>query len=325
MKKLPFSYIYAMVNACLLISGACLASLATAQTAFQSSLSGAGDKAGVFELGDVFVAPGGVDQQQMRLTFYRARTSTFKGSTSIYFNGMYHATLARSAFSSLCASPGLVNLGIKPVKVGDQIKDNFESISELELQGGRNYYMRVVEDRNVKVLQPVSESEALAELAGTREQIHTISRVTPAQVCRSAGAAAPRPSEPVQTITLSADALFEFAASDRNALGAQGRMALDNLIANVKANYSSIKHLNVFGHADPIGTAQLNERLSSERAKTVRDYLQENGLQSTLITAQGLGANALVVSTCGRTATAKDIACNSPNRRVTVEISGTSR
>lgn len=317
--------IYVALFAALMVHGVWLATSAHAQNTTPPGLSVGADNTGVFELGDAFVAPGSLDKQQTRLIVYRASTSSFKGSASIYFNGMYHATLARSAFSSLCASPGLVNLGVKPVMVGRQVKDGYDSISALELQGGRNHYVRVVEDRSVKVLQPVSEPEALAELAATREQIHTISRVTPAQVCRSAAPAAPRPSEPVQTITLGADALFDFAASDRKALGAQGRIALDNLIANVKSNYSSINQMDVFGHADPIGTAQQNERLSNERAQTVRDYLQENGLQSTRITAQGLGASALAVSTCGRSATPKDIACNSPNRRVTVEIKGTRR
>jgi OOP family OmpA-OmpF porin len=61
------------------------------------------------------------------------------------------------------------------------------------------------------------------------------------------------------------------------------------------------------------------------RAQTVREYLKENGLQSTLITSEGRGSNALVVATCGRQAQAEDIACNAPNRRVKVVISGVMR
>jgi OOP family OmpA-OmpF porin len=126
-------------------------------------------------------------------------------------------------------------------------------------------------------------------------------------------------------MSLGADALFDFAGSGRKALGVQGRVVLDNLMNNVRANYSIVNHVRVIGYADPIGSEQQNERLSYERAQTVKEYLQENGLQSTRITAQGRGASALVVSTCGRAATDADIACNSPNRRVMVEISGTRR
>jgi OOP family OmpA-OmpF porin len=119
--------------------------------------------------------------------------------------------------------------------------------------------------------------------------------------------------------------LFNFAGSDRKALGVNGQAELDNLIANIQANYSSINQLDVIGHADPMGTEQQNNRLSLRRAQTVRDYLQENGLQSTRLTVQGRGASVPVVSNCGRTVTAANIACNSPNRRVAVEIRGTKR
>jgi OOP family OmpA-OmpF porin len=314
------------ISALLLIQGLFTSSLAQAQSASPQSVSGSANNTGVFELGDAFVAPGSVDKQQTRLIFYRTSNSSFKGGASIYFDGMYHATLGRSSYSVLCVNPSVaVNLGVKPVWAGRQVKDNYDSTNAVELQGGRNQYVRVVEERLIKVLQPVSEAEALAELAGTREQIHTLSRVTSAQVCRSLFAETPKPSEPVQTITLAADALFDFAGSDRKALGVQGRVALDNLIANVQANYTSINQLDVLGHTDPIGSDQQNDRLSIERAQTVKSYLQQNGLQSTRITAQGRGASVLVVNTCGRAATAADIACNSPNRRVTVEIRGTRR
>jgi OOP family OmpA-OmpF porin len=129
----------------------------------------------------------------------------------------------------------------------------------------------------------------------------------------------------VQNITWGTDALFEFAGHDRKALGTQGRTALDNLIANVKANYSSIDHIHVLGYADPIGESQVNDRLASDRAQTVREYLQENGLHTTRITSEGRGSKALVIATCGRQAKAEDIACNAPNRRVKVVISGVMR
>lgn len=307
-------------------SGSLLPAEAQAQNtaATPPSLSNTPNSAGLFDLGDAFTPPAKVDKQQTRLILYRASTSLFKGAASVYFNGMYHASLERNAFSTLCASPGVAKLAVKPVTAGRQVKEGFDSISAFELQGGRNQYVRVVEDKNLKVLQPVSEQEALAELGTAREQIHTLSRVTPAQICLNATAEV-APSPQVQTLTLGADALFDFASSDRKALGAQGRVALDNLIANVKSNYNRIDRIHVMGHADPIGSEQLNDRLSNERAQTVRDYLQENGLSSTRITSEGRGSSAPLVSTCGRSAMPKDIACNSPNRRVTVEISGAMR
>eukprot|EP01030_Chromulinospumella_sphaerica_P005148 gene5148-5034_t len=181
---------------------------------------------------------------------------------------MYHATLSRNAYTSLCVSPGVGTIGIKAVMVGAPSKTSLDSNTAVEMQGGYNQYIRVIEDQNIQVIETVKEQEALAELITT--------------------------------------------------LGAQGHIALDNLIANVKANYSSIERIHVLGYADPIGEAQVNDRLASVRAQTVREYLKENGLQSTLITSEGRGSNALVVATCGRLAQAEDIACNAPNRRVKV-------
>ncbi|WP_158272890.1 OmpA family protein [Limnohabitans sp. T6-5] len=277
------------------------------------------------------------------MIFYRSATSNFKGGATVYFNGMYHATLARNAYTSLCVSPGIGTVGIKAVMVGAPSKTNLDSTSALEMQGGRNQYIRVIEDQNIQVIQPVKEQEALAELTTSRAQIHTLSRVVPVQTCNSTAAQVaatnevaptptPQPVTPtapasvsVQNITWGADALFEFAGYDRKALGAQGRIALDNLIANVKANYSSIEHIHVLGYADPIGEEQVNDRLAGDRAETVREYLKENGLHTTRITSEGRGSKALVIATCGRQAKAEDIACNAPNRRVKVVISGVMR
>lgn len=324
-KKPCYSKLFVLVCAFVAMDVVITPTWAQAQSTPRSSVTSSAQNAGAFELGEAFVAPGSVAKQQTRLIFYRANTSSFQGGASIYFNDMYHATLERNAYSFLCVNPGAVNLGVKPVKVGSQDKDRYDSISALELQAGGNQYVRVVEDGVIKVLQPVREAEALLEIAGSREQIHTLSRVTPAQVCRHSVAETPKPKEPVQTMSLGADALFDFAGSGRKALGVQGRVVLDNLMNNVRANYSIVNHVRVIGYADPIGSEQQNERLSFERAQTVKEYLQENGLQSSRITAQGRGSSALVVSTCGRAATEADIACNSPNRRVMVEISGTRR
>ncbi|WP_090142916.1 OmpA family protein [Limnohabitans sp. DM1] len=357
MKNSCFSSLYVAFRALFCIQVALMVPWSHAQSA-SSNNTGADGKFGGFEVGSVFKIPASVVEQQSRMIFYRPNTSDFKGAATIYFNGMYHATLPRNAYTSLCASPGVVNVGVISVMAAGQNNASLESISAIALQGGRNHYLRVVEDQGLKVLQLVSEQEALAELASSREQIHTISRVTPAQACRTALAqaqaqAAPsspqvnaaaqvanaqvanaqvanaqdaKPAVPsVQTITLGADALFDFAGSDRKALGPQGRVALDNLIANVMSNYNSVERIHVLGYADPIGESAVNNRLAKERAQTVRDYLKENGLQTTFITSEGRGSNALVQATCGRKPTAEDIACNAPNRRVKVLISGVVR
>ncbi len=343
MKESRFSTLSVAIRVLLCIHVALMAPWSHAQSALANN-SAADGKFGGFEVGSVFKPPANVVEQQSRMIFYRPNTSDFKGAATIYFNGMYHATLPRNAFSSLCASPGGVNVGVKSVTAAGQNKASLESISAITLQGGRNQYVRVVEDQGLKVLQLVNEQEALAELVTSREQVHTISRVTPAQDCQTdlaqAAPSSPQLNAPsqdanaqnakaantsIQTISLGADALFDFAGSDRKALGPQGFLALDNLISNVMSNYSRVERIHVLGYADPIGESELNIRLSKDRAQTVRDYLKEHGLQTTFITSEGRGSNALVQSACGRKPTAVDIACNAPNRRVKVVISGVVR
>jgi hypothetical protein len=87
----------------------------------------------------------------------------------------------------------------------------------------------------------------------------------------------------VQTITLGADASFEFAGSSRKVLGSKELMALGNLIANAVANSSNIDRLHVLGYSGPMGVSQVNERLVRERAQTVYEDRKENGLQMTSI------------------------------------------
>lgn len=340
-KSTKFSVLHLALGLLFVTHGVLMTTWAHAQISPATSISRADGKTHPLELGNAFEKPGPVDKQKTRLIFYRSATSHFKGGSTVYFNGMYHATLSRNAYTSLCVSPGVGTIGIKAVMVGAPSKTSLDSISAVDMQGGHNQYIRVIEDQNIQVIQTVKEQEALAELSTSRAQIHTLSRVVPVHMCNSTadqavatneGAPTPAPVAPtapanvsVQNITLGTDALFAFAGADRKALGSQGQTALDDLIANVKANFSSIERIHVLGYADPIGEAQINDRLASVRAQTVREYLKENGLQTTLITSEGQGSNALVVATCGRQAQAEDIACNAPNRRVKVVINGVMR
>jgi OOP family OmpA-OmpF porin len=338
-KSTGYSILPIVLGLLLVILGVLTSSWVHAQMPPAPSISRADSTSHPFEKGNAFETPGPVDKQKTRLIFYRSGTANFKGGTTVYFNGMYQATLSRNTYTSLCVSPGIGTVGIKAVMVGAPSKTSLDSTSAVEMQGGRNQYIRVIEDQNIQLIQTVTEQEALAELTTSQAQIHTLSRVVPVQMCNSTTAqvaaiyeVATTPVVPtapasvsVQNITLDTDALFEFAGYDRKALGAQGRTALDHLIANVMTHYSSIERIHVLGYADPIGDEQVNDRLATDRAETVRAFLQENGLQTTRITSEGRGSKALVIATCGRQAKAEDIACNAPNRRVKVVISGVMR
>jgi OOP family OmpA-OmpF porin len=144
----------------------------------------------------------------------------------------------------------------------------------------------------------------------------------PAAIVEPAPAPAPAPEacKPnSETITVGAEKLFAF---DKAALKVEGKAALDEAAAKIKAN-PEIKAVVVTGHTDRIGSDAYNQKLSEKRAKQVADYLVAQGVDSALITSAGKGESEPVVQCKGSKATKKLISCLQPNRRVEIRAEGT--
>ena len=274
-------------------------------------------------LGGGFQVPGGVSAAQSRVVFYRAAQNALTGATSLFLDGRYHASLEPGAWSALCYKTGLVEMGARQMLVGSQPKDLPDTITAMSLMPGQTHYVRVQQSADKPVLQPVAAAQAVQELAGTRQQIHTISRVE--QVCQEGVAPAIAPAPVTERITLPADTLFAFDRSDQQAMTGAGVKAIDRLLARIRTDFSRIDHLHVIGHADPLGQVDRNEKLAQDRAQTVRDYIVSKDLPNLRITTEGRGSSEPVVTTCGRKATPASIACNLPNRRVVVVVTGQRR
>ncbi|WP_158270675.1 OmpA family protein [Limnohabitans sp. Bal53] len=289
-----------------------------------------------------------VAQHQSRIIIYRATGTNQPGAATVYVNDRYHASLIPGGYAQVCLPPGGAELGVRMVAVGRNPKDNLDSTTAINPKGGETSFLSVREQAGMlAVLQPVPAAQAMQELQGTRQQAHTISRVPNAEKCIDAGPAAPQvasqpihqaaasvASQPIhqaaasvalQQINLAADSLFAFGKSDLKSMSTAGRTSLDNLISQIKTPYLSIERVHIVGHADPLGSEVINDRLSTDRAKTVRDYLLVNGLQVSRIESEGRGSREPVVRHCGSVATAQAIACNQPNRRVAIELSGVRR
>jgi outer membrane protein OmpA-like peptidoglycan-associated protein len=106
------------------------------------------------------------------------------------------------------------------------------------------------------------------------------------------------------------DVLFDTAKSD---LRPPAREALARL-AGIVLNYPSLM-LKIEGHTDSTGTPQFNQKLSQDRASSVRDYLVTQGLSPDSITTQGLGESMPVADN-------KTAAGRQANRRVEIIVSG---
>ena len=142
----------------------------------------------------------------------------------------------------------------------------------------------------------------------------------PAAVVEPAPAPAPAACKPnVETVTVGAEKLFGF---DKAALKAEGKVALDEAAAKIKAN-PEIKAVVVTGHTDKIGSDAYNQKLSEKRAKQVAEYLVAQGVDSSIITSVGKGESEPVVQCTGNKANKKLISCLQPNRRVVISAEGT--
>jgi outer membrane protein OmpA-like peptidoglycan-associated protein len=270
-------------------------------------------------LGGAFVTPDPVSASQSRVVVYRRADSRLPGASSVFVDGRYHTSLVAGAWSALCYRSAPVELGARQTQVGSRHKDLMDTITALNLEPGQTHYLRVQDSNARPVLQPVQTAQALQELAGTREQKHTISRV--AQECVAAPAVA-APASVRERITLASDTLFAFDRSDAQGLTGAGLQDIDRLMMRINESLARVEQLHVIGHADPLGNPARNEQLALARAQTVRDHLAGKGVKNVNITTEGRGSREPVVKNCPRVATAASIACNLPNRRVEVVVTG---
>jgi len=123
-------------------------------------------------------------------------------------------------------------------------------------------------------------------------------------------------------VTVAADALFDF---NKATLRPEGKAKLDEVVA--KANSLNLEVVIAVGHADRIGSAAYNQKLSEKRAASVKDYLVSKGIPANRVYTEGKGSKQPVTKPgqCKGPKSAKVIACLQPDRRVDIEIIGTKK
>lgn len=140
----------------------------------------------------------------------------------------------------------------------------------------------------------------------------------PAQI---AALTPPAPKPMAQKLTMDADTLFDF---DKATLRPAGRDSLDTFVGKLKD--ISPETIMTIGHADRIGTDRYNQRLSEQRVATVKAYMVSKGVEQGRIYSEGKGETQPVTKAgdCVGPKSAKIIACLQPDRRVDIEVIGTS-
>jgi outer membrane protein OmpA-like peptidoglycan-associated protein len=108
------------------------------------------------------------------------------------------------------------------------------------------------------------------------------------------------------------DVLFDTGNADLKST-ARERLAK---VAGILIAYPDI-HIEIDGYTDSTGSLELNERLSQQRAESVRNYLSSQGVNSSAMTTQGFGPSQPIASN-------DTVAGRQQNRRVELVVSGSS-
>jgi OOP family OmpA-OmpF porin len=132
----------------------------------------------------------------------------------------------------------------------------------------------------------------------------------------------PPPPPERRRVSFSAESLFGF---DQSTIMPAGKAALDTFAGELRGTTFDV--VVVEGHTDRLGSEAYNQKLSAQRAETVRNYLvNAAGLEAAKVSAVGKGESQPVTAAdaCkGSKATRALIACLQPDRRVDVEVTGT--
>jgi len=149
--------------------------------------------------------------------------------------------------------------------------------------------------------------------------------VAPAVTPRSAPPPPPPPApvakpEPAKPSPLSVT-LTDTFASGSAAISPQMRSKIDSEVISKLGQFSSISAVRVEGHTDRLGSSTFNQRLSEKRADAVAAYLASKGVAKDKIQTIGWG-KIYPVKACNQKNRKELIECLTPNRRVSVEVSG---
>ena len=145
----------------------------------------------------------------------------------------------------------------------------------------------------------------------------------PKEICEPKMATSAPTAKPMgEKITVAADALFDF---NKATLRPEGKAKIDEVAA--KASQLVLEVVIAVGHADRIGSAAYNQKLSEKRAAAVKDYMVSKGIPANRIYTEGKGSTQPVTKPdqCKGPKSAKVISCLQPDRRVDIEIIGNSK
>jgi outer membrane protein OmpA-like peptidoglycan-associated protein len=123
------------------------------------------------------------------------------------------------------------------------------------------------------------------------------------------------PPQP-EPVNLQWSARFQFDSAD---LTSEARATLEREILPKLASGGELRFVHISGHADRLGDAEYNRKLSEKRAEALRAYLVAKGVDESKIEVFSYGTTLPAKDCRGETGRAL-IECLAPNRRAVLEI-----
>jgi outer membrane protein OmpA-like peptidoglycan-associated protein len=152
--------------------------------------------------------------------------------------------------------------------------------------------------------------QSAAEADRLRQQAEAEKNQLRAQLLQQFNAVLPTRETPRGLVVNMQDVLFD---TGKYALKPAAREALAK-ISGIVLSHPGL-NLQIEGYTDSTGTAEFNQKLSEQRANTVRDYLMNQGLNTQNLNATGYGPNYPVAPN-------DTVAGRKQNRRVELVVSG---
>lgn len=265
---------------------------------------------------DIYTPVSDVSAHQAQVVFYRAANMGAQpGAAHVYVDREFHNGLMPGGYTAFCVSPGQHTVGAY-LNDAPRYEGKNNTLFSANMEGGSTYFLRATEGGD-GAPQAVTRAVAESELAGSRRQVHVLSRASSVLACDYQGSTPV--AAPLKEYTLSGDVLFKFGKSGYNDISSSGRQAILDLISQLRNENVNLSHIEVVGHTDPIGSASSNQALGLKRAQTVRRLLIDGGLPSTSVGASSAGANEPLSSGC-EGSRAEQIACYAQDRRVVVRV-----
>jgi OOP family OmpA-OmpF porin len=125
-----------------------------------------------------------------------------------------------------------------------------------------------------------------------------------------APAAAPK-TKPMRTVTIGGDAFFDV---NKATFRKEAQPQLEKYAEQVR-RVTAVEAVQITGHTDSTGATDYNQKLSEQRAATVKDFLVKNGVDPSKITILGMGERQPLADNGTKEGRAK-------NRRVEVMVKG---